>query len=283
MTSLTSTSVGVVGSANVDLVVRVRSLPLPGETVLGTDLRQFSGGKGANQAAASATLGASTTFFGAVGDDAHGAWLKEQLEARGVVTSQMATSHLPTGTALIVVEESGENTIVVAPGANSTLDVSSANLSAFDVVVAQQEISPETVLAAAKQANVFILNAAPSREVSAEVLELCDVVIVNETEAQMIGPLQVRRLVITLGAKGAQYYENGELVASSTPPSVSPVDTVGAGDAFVGAFAVRYAQGASAQDVLDYAVCAGALATLGEGAQGSLPKNEEVLQWLARA
>jgi ribokinase len=282
MSSLASTSVGVVGSANVDLVVRVRSLPQPGETVLGTDLAQYSGGKGANQAAACATLGATTTFIGAVGNDAHGQWLTSQLESRGVLTSKMSTSSSPTGTALIVVEESGENTIVVASGANNTLKVTGVDIESFDVVVAQLEIPLETVLGAARRANVFILNAAPARELPEELLALCDVVIVNETEAEMVSPSDVRRLVVTLGAKGADYYENGVLTASAQPPKVTPVDTVGAGDTFVGAFAVKYAQGASPSDVLSYATCAGALATLKEGAQGSLPTNEEVLTWLAR-
>jgi len=280
MRDVTSASVGVVGSANVDLVVRVRSLPQAGETVLGEDLQQFPGGKGSNQAAASAVLGARTTFLGALGNDAHGEWMKSQLSSRGVDVSKIVTSTAPTGTALIVVDESGENTIVVAPGANSTLDITSCDLEGYDVVVAQLEIPMEVVLDAAKRAKVFILNAAPARELPRELLEHCDVVIVNETEAAHVDPSEVHHLVVTLGARGAVFYEDGVQVATSTPPTVTPVDTVGAGDAFVGAFAVQYALGGELQEVLDYAVTAGAIATLKEGAQGSLATNEEVLKWL---
>ena len=277
----TSLSVGVVGSANVDLVVRVRSLPLAGETVLGEDLQQFSGGKGANQASACATLGASTSFIGCVGTDGNGEWLRSQLAQRGVQTDLVQRSARPTGTALIEVDDGGENTIVVAQGANAELELVSGSLQGFDVVLAQLEVPLETVIAAANESTCFILNAAPSRDLPQSLLDLCDVVIVNETEAAFVRPDQVKRLVVTLGAKGAVFYEDGLEVASAAPPSVTPIDTVGAGDTFCGAFALKYAQGATPKEVLEYAVTAGALATLGVGAQGSLPTNEEVMKWLA--
>jgi len=281
--SATSPSVGVVGSANVDLVVRVRSLPQAGETVLGGDLSQFSGGKGANQAAACATLGATTTFFGAVGSDAQGAWLKEQLASRGVNVDAVRLDERPTGTALIVVDDHGENTIVVSPGANDTVTVDPEALHFFDVVLAQLEVPLEVVTVAAASAATFILNAAPARALPRELIEACDVIIVNETEFAALDLSAARYVVVTLGAQGARSVIDGVEVARATPPSVTPVDTVGAGDTFCAAFAVAYARGGSPQDILEYAVTAGALATLNTGAQGSLPTHEEVLTWLARA
>ena len=280
MRDTTSASVGVVGSANVDLVVRVRSLPLAGETVLGDDLRQLSGGKGANQAAASAVLGAATTFIGAVGSNANGTWLIDQLAQRGVRTEEVRRSSQPTGTALIVVDDAGENTIVVAPGANATLSLDGTDVAAFDVVLAQLEIPLDTVVDAARRAKRFVLNAAPARDIPDELLERSAVVIVNETEAAHIDVSRVSHLVVTLGARGAQYLIDGVVVATAQPPAVDVVDTVGAGDTFCAAFCVQLALGASPQEALSYAVTAGALATLNVGAQGSLPTHEEVLAWL---
>jgi len=283
MREATAARVAVVGSANVDLVVRVRSLPLAGETVLGDNLLQLPGGKGANQASACAELGATTFFIGAVGGDATGDWMTEQLQRHGVHTDYLAQVAEPTGTALIVVDEFGENTIVVAPGANSRTAVHHVDLGTFDVVMAQQEISTDTVLAAARQAQRFVLNAAPSRPISAELLAECDVVIVNETEVAHVDRNVISHLVVTLGAKGAQYLIDGVVVADAAPPTVTPIDTVGAGDVFCAAFAVRFALGDSPQEILQYAVTAGALATLAPGAQGALPTHEEVMKWLPPA
>lgn len=282
MNRATSTSVGVVGSVNIDFVVRVQSLPQPGETVLGDNLVTFCGGKGANQAAASARIGAATTLVGTVGDDANGAWLLEQLEQQGVQLDVRRDHLQPTGTAFIVVDDTGENSIVVAPGANGQIDMADVDLSRFDVILAQQEIPESAVLAAARSATTFILNAAPARPLSDELLALCDVVIVNETEAHSLDRSRVRRLVVTRGSRGAQYFIDGEEVAQATPPLVTPVDTVGAGDTFCAAFAIMFANGAAPQEALAYAVTAGALATLAQGAQGSLPTDEEIHQWLAR-
>lgn len=273
--------IGVVGSANVDLTVRCARLPRPGETVLGRSVARSSGGKGANQAAAAARLGADVTLLAALGADESGEWLARSATALGVVVTQPVASDRPTGAAFITVDDDGENSIVVVSGANDDLDVSGVDLAGFDVVLAQLEVPERVVADAAARANALVLNVAPARPVEPAVLARCAVVIANEVESSSLDLAALANCVVTLGARGAVHYAFGVEVARAAAPAVTPVDTVGAGDVFCGAYALRYALGDSPARALAYAVTAGALATLAAGAQGALPTDPEVRSWLA--
>ncbi|MCX4591893.1 ribokinase [Streptomyces sp. NBC_01549] len=289
----------VVGSANADLVIGVERRPAAGETVLGSDLVVHPGGKGANQAVAAARLGARTALLARVGDDAHGRLLLDSQRAAGVDTAGVLVGGAPTGVALITVDPSGDNSIVVSPGANGRLtpeDVRSAGnlLAASRVVSAQLEIPLETVVEVVRNlapGSRFVLNPSPPRALPAEVLAACDPLIVNEHEARVIvgtdlgdspedwasallalGP---RSVVITLGAGGA-------LVATASDsthvPSlkVEAVDTTGAGDAFTAALALRLGLGEPPAEAAAYAARVGAAAVTRPGAQESYPTAEEV-------
>ncbi|HVB70681.1 MAG TPA: ribokinase [Acidimicrobiales bacterium] len=271
---------GVVGSCNVDLVIRTTSLPRPGETVLGGDVERLPGGKGANQAAAAAILGGDVTLIASVGDDAAGEWLVGSLTDRGVDTSLVRRSRRPTGTAFITVAADGENEIVVSPGANDDLDPSDSRLDLFDVVVAQLEVAPTVVAEAARRARRFILNASPVAGLDDTLLNASDVVIANGVEAASFDVDRLAHCVVTLGAEGAVHLSLGREVARARPPRVTPIDTVGAGDVFIAAYALRDAEGAEPADALRFAVVAGALATQARGAQGALPTREEVESWM---
>ncbi|GAX50341.1 ribokinase [Streptomyces olivochromogenes] len=289
----------VVGSANADLVIGVERRPAAGETVLGSDLVVHPGGKGANQAVAAGRLGARTALLARVGDDAHGRLLLDSQRAAGVDTAGVLVGGAPTGVALITVDPSGDNSIVVSPGANGRLtpeDVRSAGnlLAASRVVSAQLEIPLETVVEVVRNlapGSRFVLNPSPPRALPAEVLAACDPLIVNEHEARVIvgtdlgdspedwasallalGP---RSVVITLGARGA-------LVASAAGtarvPSVKveTVDTTGAGDAFTAALAWRLGLDEPLAEAAAYAARVGAAAVTRAGAQESFPTAEEV-------
>jgi ribokinase len=269
----------VVGSANVDYVTTVATLPVAGETVLAGDLVTTPGGKGANQAVAIAKLGGHARFIGKVGTDAAGDWTLNSLQNQGVDTSHVGRSSRPTGSAFITVDAAGENTIVVAPGANAEVNVTESDVADAEVVVAQMEISPSTVEAAIELAPRMVLNLAPARQLPMAALQKCAAIIVNETEAQSLDLSALPLVVVTLGAQGAALYRHGEQASTATPPRVTPVDTVGAGDAFVGAFAMRLALGDTEDLALRYAVVAGAIATQKVGAQASLPTHQEILTW----
>lgn len=273
---------GVVGSCNVDLVVRCHDLPRPGETIIGEDLRRLPGGKGANQAAAASHLGADVSFIGCVGSDADGDWLIEALRKHGVQDDLVQRAHRPTGTAFIIVNDLGENEIVVTPGANEELNISDIDLLQFDVVLAQLEVSSAIIEEAARRSNSFILNIAPASAVKQETLEFCAVVIANELEANSVDLNSLAHCVVTLGAKGAVHYRYGREIARAQAPIVDAVDTVGAGDVFCAAYAIEFARGSNPQQALRFSVTAGALATLSNGAQGALPNQSEVQRWLAR-
>jgi ribokinase len=276
-------SVGVVGCANVDLTVRCQSLPRPGETVVGSDLVRSAGGKGANQAVAAARLGARTTLFACLGEDDSGRYLAEGLRASGIDTSEIQWSQRATGTALIAVDAAGENIIVVSPGANDELAVDALDLSRFDLVLAQLELPEQVALAISHRSERFVLNAAPARDVPDELWARCEVVIMNEAEASAADLRKIAQCVVTLGDRGARLLHNGSVVGSVRPPAVTPIDTVGAGDAFCAAFAFRLANGDSPIEAMEYAVVAGAIATQSPGAQAGLPTDMEVRQWLDRA
>ncbi|MFK0017972.1 ribokinase [Streptomyces sp. NPDC090798] len=289
----------VVGSANADLVIGVERRPAVGETVLGSDLVVHPGGKGANQAVAAGRLGARTALLARVGDDAHGRLLLDSQRAAGVDTAGVLVGGAPTGVALITVDPSGDNSIVVSPGANGRLtpeDVQAAGnlLAASRVVSAQLEIPLETVVEVVRNlapGSRFVLNPSPPRALPAEVLAACDPLIVNEHEARVIvstdlgdspedwasallalGP---RSVVITLGARGA-LVASAEGAARVPSVKVETVDTTGAGDAFTAALAWRLGLDERLADAAAYAARVGAAAVTRAGAQESFPTAEEV-------
>ncbi|MEU7379992.1 MULTISPECIES: ribokinase [unclassified Streptomyces] len=290
----------VVGSANADLVIGVERRPAAGETVLGSDLSVHPGGKGANQAAAAARLGARTALLARVGDDAHGRLLLDAQREAGVDPAGVLVGGAPTGVALITVDPSGDNSIVVSPGANGRLtpeDVraAAALLRASRVVSAQLEIPLETVVEAVRNlapGSRFVLNPSPPRPLPRELLNACDPLIVNEHEARVIldGPeagdtpeswargllaLGPRSVVITLGGEGA-LVASAEGAARVPSVKVDAVDTTGAGDAFTAALAWRLGAGASLEEAAAYAARVGAVAVTRRGAQESYPTAAEV-------
>ncbi|WP_435643620.1 ribokinase [Streptomyces sp. H49] len=290
----------VVGSANADLVIGVERRPGAGETVLGGDLSVHPGGKGANQAVAAARLGARTALLARVGDDGHGRLLLDSLRSAGVDPAGVLAGGAPTGVALITVDPSGDNSIVVSPGANARLtpaDVRAAEglLRASRVVSAQLEIPLETVeevVRALPSGTRFVLNPSPPRPLPTEVLAACDPLIVNEHEARVLlggagadeepedwargllalGP---RSVVVTLGAEGALVHD-GSGATRVASVKVDAVDTTGAGDAFTAALAWRLGTGASLAEAAGYAARVGAAAVTKPGAQESYPTAEEV-------
>ena len=292
----------VAGSANLDFVVRAKHIPAPGETVLGRDFRTFPGGKGANQAVASALAGgAATTMIVSLGNDAFAVPLEESLNAAGVRLHIKRVAEQPTGTAFICVSDDAENAITVAPGANNSLRpddmVPPAELSGFTHLLLQLETPMDTVTAFAHDARLagvkVVLNAAPAQRLSSELLALLDVLIVNEGELAVVANhagsieeclerIQVPCVVVTLGSRGACAWVAGRILKQSAFP-VTPVDTTGAGDTFCGAFVAALSQGQSVALALRQASAAGALACTKPGAQSSIPTLAEVRTFLTNS
>ncbi len=298
----------VVGSLNMDLVVRSPRIPRPGETIIGSGFRHVPGGKGSNQAVAAARLGAQVSLVGRVGQDGFANSLLENLAADDVDHSFVIQDReAATGVALIVVDDAGQNTIVVASGANMRLsptDVQAAEavIAGADALLLQLESPLETVLRAAQVARAHqvkvILNPAPARALSAELLALVDVLIPNESETVLLTGMPVgsqaeakaaadallRRgvgsVILTLGEQGA-------LLAQEAGPhlfpafDVTPVDTTAAGDAFVAGFAVALAESKPLAEAVRWGNAAGALATTKLGAQSSLPTRRALEIFLA--
>lgn len=273
----------VVGSLNMDLRFEVGALPEPGETVLATGLETGPGGKGGNQAVAAARAGAQVQLVAAIGEDTAGHALRAHLAANGVGLDGLVTLPLPTGTAAIVVAQSAENSIVVAPGANAHLSLDDPRLRAVvadcDVLLLQLEIPPATALAAARQARsagaAVVLNASPSGadpDALAALAAEADAVIVNESEARD-WRWPVPHLVTTLGARGATYDGVDGHVAVAAP-AVEAIDSTGAGDVFAGVLAAAWT--GDHQRALRRAVTAGALATLVPGAGDCAPVDEAI-------
>lgn len=261
----------VVGAINVDLTAHVERAPAAGETVADGELHRGPGGKGANQAVAAARLGAAVRLIGAVGDDADGRGIRDQLAAVGVDATGVQTSDAATGTALIVVDASGENSIVVCAGANAAIDAEALDIESGAAVLMQLEVSDAVVSAAAHAAGFFALNAAPARPLPDGVLERCDLVIVNETEyAQLPEVHDAPLLCVTLGAEGARLYRHGELVASFPGVATTVVNTVGAGDAFCAALVCGLLRGDSPDDALARACAVGAAAVADDASQPAL-------------
>jgi len=278
--------------------------PKPGETIIGGDLQHFHGGKGANQAVAAARLGGRVRMVGRVGADAYGAELKRGLEAEGIATADVAEIDSPTGVALISVSEDGQNAIIVSPGANARLrpeDLSPAQFANAKVVVLQLETPLETVQRAAelgREAGArVLLNAAPAQELPEELLQELDVLVVNEFEAAQVAgeeepesmeeALSLARqlarrvpvVVITLGARGL-VWAGAEGEGYLPAFEVQAVDTTAAGDAFVGGLAAALAAGEPFAAALKYGSAAGALAATRPGAQPSLPRKNEIKNYL---
>ena len=280
-------AVVIVGSANVDQVFRVAAIPAPGETVLSHGFSIALGGKGQNQAVAAARAGAETAFIGALGDDAFGTSIREGLAADGIGSDGLRLAAAPTGTALIAVDGAGENTIIVEAGANALLELREADaaaIAAADVLVVQLEIPLEVVTAASRIGRAsgtrVLLNAAPIRELSAELLENVDILVVNEHEGaflargaavESLAPI----VIVTLGAAGAVAYENGSEVRVAAP-KVSAVDATGAGDTFCGALAALLAEGAALAEALRFAVAAASLSVQKPGAVPSIPTRDAI-------
>jgi ribokinase len=266
--------IAVVGSINADFVLDVQTLPAPGQTVASSASRWLPGGKGANQAVAAARLGAHTFMHGAVGNDDAGQMCLSALQDNNVDTAHMQRVATLTGTAVVVVEESGENLIVISPGANE--EAIPADVSNADAVILQHEIPASANLAAARAAHgLVVLNAAPVREVPNEMWDHVDVLVVNQHEHAAYGRTE-GLVVVTLGADGAVAYRDGIEVARALPPAVNVVDTVGAGDTFTAALTVALVRGDDIQRAIRWAVTAGALATQAPGAQSAMPTSQEV-------
>jgi ribokinase len=275
----------VVGSLNQDITVAADRRPEGGETVLGRSVATASGGKGANQAVAAARAGAPVAMVGCVGADAAGEALLAGLRAAGVDPAGVRElDDTPSGTALIVVDAAGENSIVVVPGANARLSaaaVEQAIPGTRPLVLAQLEVPEEAVVAAARVAGRFVLNASPVRPLPPALLEAADPLIVNAGEAAAITgsdatdpvtlaaaahALGVRSIVITLGGRGARW-STGEWTIARPAPAVEVVDTTGAGDVFAGTLAAQLSRGADPEGALAAAVDAGAAAVQWRGAQ----------------
>ena len=296
----------VVGSINMDLMVRSPRFALAGETILGHAFHTIPGGKGANQAVAARRMGAEVAMVGRVGGDEFGLTLRRNLAAQGIATERLqVTAGESSGVALITVDDNGENTIIVVPGANGRLtveDIEAARglIAGANILLMQLEIPLPAVERAARIASAsgvtVVLNAAPACSLPPGLLSLVDYLVVNETEALLIAGAArvspedaartlhaagVRNVVVTLGRQGSLLvHSEGESVAVPTFP-VRAVDTTAAGDAFTGACAVALAEGMPAPEALRWGNAAGAISVTREGAQPSLPMRVEVEQFLA--
>jgi ribokinase len=275
-------SVTVVGSLNLDLVARVPRLPRAGETVGDAEFERVPGGKGANQAVAASRLGARVSLVGCVGGDDFAREVLAAVGEAGVATGGIRAVDGPTGIALIVVDADGENTIVVAPGANGRVTPEHVDVEGADAVLCQLEIPLEAVAAAAERTQgTFCLNAAPARALPEGLVERADLVIANRYEAEALGA-QPRLLALTLGAEGAVLIESGREVARAAAPPVDAVDGTAAGDAFCAALVVSLLEGRSREEALERACAAGAIAASRFGAQPSLPTAADVDAFVAR-
>jgi len=304
-----ATKIAVVGSSNMDLVVKSKRIPAVGETILGGDFIMVPGGKGANQAVAAAKLGAEVYFIAKLGNDIFAEQSLNNFKKEKVNTQHVIqTSEAPSGVALIMVDDEGNNLIVVAPGANQTLlpaDVKEAesDIASCGAVVAQLEVPLETIEFAAKMANdlkvPFVLDPAPARELGPELLRMVDVLTPNETEAQILTGIEVtdeesaraaagnllerdiKAVIITLGDKGFLLADNEE-TRYVPAQKVDAVDSTAAGDAFTGSLAVGIAENKAILDAALFANYVAALSVTKMGAQSSMPTLGEVESFMNR-
>ncbi len=293
------TNIVVVGSLNMDLVVRAPHLPIPGETVLGSDFQTIPGGKGANQAVGATRLGANVTMIGCVGNDDFGQALRSNLKKEGIDTTHILTiPDSPTGIAAITLDKDGQNCIVVASGANIKLtpeDVENAfsQIKEMDVVVLQLESPLDAVEAATRLGHErdakIILNPAPARQLNDSLLALVDVLVPNESETSLLTNLPVDTpsqaesaaqslfdkgvgsVILTLGSRGALVLDGNSSATQLSPHQVDVVDTTAAGDAFVAGLSVGLGEGMSLAEAAKLGNAAGALAITKLGAQPAMP------------
>ena len=291
----------VVGSSNMDLVVKSERIPSVGETILGGDFIMVPGGKGANQAVAAARLGTEVYFIARLGEDIFAEASLKNFQKVGIKTKYInRTSQAPSGVALIAVDNAGNNLIVVAPGANSLLSVEDVkqaepDISSSGAVVAQLEIPIETVEFAAELAHKhkvpFILDPAPARDLSPELLQKVDILTPNETEAQMLTDVKVEdeksartaaeklmdsgvcSVIVTMGSTGYLLAQDGSFDFVKAP-KVKAVDSTAAGDAFTGALACGIAAGKSVTEAAAFANCVAAVSVTKMGAQPSMPTRK---------
>jgi ribokinase len=297
----------VLGSLNMDLTIRVPRMPNPGETISGENLITSCGGKGANQAAAIAKLGSEVAMVGCVGQDAFGYQLKGALEEAGVNTDfTTSLPDVPTGNAVILVDQKGENCIVLSSGTNSQVKITETVRELIEnsqILLLQLEIPLPIVIEAIKLAHqagvTVILNPAPAASLPEEVYPMIDYLIPNETEAEQLSGIKihdhksaenaakvllyrgVKRVAITMGDKGAILVT--EQGSDKLPAfKVKTVDTTGAGDAFIGGFTTALTEGMVLHQALRFAAGAGALAATRNGAQISLPTRKELEEFLSQ-
>ncbi|MDP1546960.1 MAG: ribokinase [Anaerolineales bacterium] len=315
MADKTKYDVLVIGSLNADLVVRAPRFPQPGETISGGDLLTIPGGKGANQAVAAARQGANVAMVGRVGKDNFAPFLIENLNANQVNTLHVSQDNLASGTAIIIVDENGQNSIVISPGANGKVDAQDVD-SAPDakILLLQFEIPMETALHAAKRykanGTTVILNPAPARQIPDELFAHVDILVPNESELSLLADMPVtdeksaelaaqeilkqgvKIVIVTLGSKGALIITNSQATHVETF-NVDVVDSTAAGDAFIGGLASKLLnlessgvplntkqQAAQLQNAVRYGCACGALAATKLGAQPSLPRKDEVEAFL---
>ncbi len=292
----------VIGSANTDMVVKSKSLPLPGETLMGGTFFMHAGGKGANQAVAAARLGGHVTLVAKLGDDIFGKQTIAGLQKENINTDYVFTDPVaPSGTAIIMVNEEGENCIVVAPGANANLlpaDIETVkNITEAAIILMQLEIPMETIEAVAIDAKAnnqkIIINPAPAQALSDALLNGLFLVTPNETEAALLTGVTVtdevtasvaadvflkkgvQNVVITLGRQGA-FFKNADLTFKISAPIVTAVDTTAAGDTFSGALAVAITEGMDWEQAIGFAIEAASISVTRMGAQPSVPYRHEI-------
>jgi len=296
----------VVGSLNADLVVQVPRFPQPGETISGSDLQIIPGGKGANQAVAAARQGSSVSMLGRVGNDSFGPELIHNLKQNNVETSHVQIDPgSATGTAIIAVDATGQNNIVLSPGGNGQVrstDVANVSFSDYKLLLLQLEIPLEAVTSAAQRAREsglrVLLNPAPARSLPEELISLSDFILPNESELSLLTNQPVhdipsaekaakallaggaQNVIVTLGANGALIV-NKDIKKHIPSFDVQVVDTTAAGDAFIGGFASALLSNKSLEEAVRYGCACGALATTKFGAQPSLPTREEVDRFIA--
>jgi len=292
----------VLGSLNMDLVTKVKRTPKIGETLLGSGFNEIPGGKGANQAVALGRLGGNVAMIGMVGKDGYGDSLLENLSINHVNSDYIKKStNSSTGLALIMVNENGDNSIVVIPGANFDLlpeDIITDYFKDVDYLLAQLETPIETIEKAfiiAKENNIMtILNPAPARELSPRLIANIDLIIPNETEfeeltgiipdsedkihegAKIMFSQGTKAILLTLGKNGAYYIDNTFKVYSTNSYHVDSVDTTAAGDSFIGGLLTKLSQGESIEDSIEFAMKVGAITVSSHGAQSSLPTAEDI-------
>ncbi|SCH91001.1 ribokinase [Romboutsia sp. 1001713B170207_170306_H8] len=287
----------VIGSLNMDLVVKVNDRPKGGQTVIGGDFKEVPGGKGANQAVAMARLGGKVNMIGKVGRDGFGDTLLNALKNDNVNTEYINKEDIATGVAMITVDKNAENSIVVAPGANFKVDTdyidkSINGIKDSDIVVLQLETPIDTINYALKKSKELgkytILNPAPAVKLDDEIIANVDLLTPNETELEILSGVEikteddikkasqimidkgVKELIVTLGSKGSLYI-NKESSMFKKAYKVNAIDTTAAGDSYTGALAVAFANGKNIEEAMDFASKVGALSVQKEGAQSSLP------------